>query len=254
MVIFLFLTDGCLRPEKKKKPHPRFVNSIGMEMIPFYSSDKHFAFGEHDFYISATEVTNAQYELYDKTHRTLRDSCSPGDDYPVVMVSWQDATAFAGWLSEKEGRRYFLPSEKQWIYAAAGYTKQKYATRDALLKHSLANYTGTGEADTFQFASPVATFPPNLFGLYDMTGNVWEWCNDWYENERTFHRVWVKIKPFEKPEFPFFWYAIPRRWKVLKGGSYNHDEPLLCISVTNAYHPDFRGRAFGFRLAMKPDF
>ena len=111
----------------------------------------------------------------------------PGDEgwgrgrRPVINVSWNDARAFAKWLSRKTGRTFRLPTEAEWEYACrSGGKKVKYATSTGRLSHDLANYDGTGGRDRWKYTSPVGSFAPNSLDLYDMSGNVWEWCEDWY--------------------------------------------------------------------------
>lgn len=120
-----------------------------------------------------------------------------GDDYPVVNVTWNDAMAMSKWLSEKEGVRYRLPTEAEWEYAARAGTQTRYSSGNdvqSLLKVAnvfdadagknwpkWASYALDGH-DGFAFTAPVGSFAPNAFGLYDMHGNVWEWCADWYDD------------------------------------------------------------------------
>ena len=103
---------------------------------------------------------------------------------------------------------------------------------------------------TFLYTSPVASFEPNPFGIYDMSGNVWEWCDDWFHKERTLHRVWLSFSWLQGKNFPFFWYGIPKKWRVLRGGSYNYDESLQRTDVRNAYKPWESSRSAGFRIAL----
>ena len=116
----------------------------------------------------------------------------PGPDHPVVLVSWNDAQAFCAWLSRREGRRYGLPTEAQWEYAARGGTKSAWWTGDdpaalreaaniadaALVDVMPARREAEPWSDRAPFLAPVGSYAPNPFGLYDMHGNVWEWCED----------------------------------------------------------------------------
>lgn len=113
------------------------------------------------FYIGIVEVTNSQYEQFDPGHSKYRTTkgYSKGDDDPVTMVSWDEATAFCKWLSEKEGQDYRLPTEAEWEYACRAGTTTYFNTGDSLLEHNV-------------FA--------NAWGLHNMHGGAEEWCHDWY--------------------------------------------------------------------------
>jgi formylglycine-generating enzyme required for sulfatase activity len=116
------------------------------------------------------------------------------DEHPVVIVSWKDATEFCKWLSIKEGKQYRLPTEAEWEYACRARTKTEFyfgddaedlATAgnvpDGSAKERFAMWANTIAArDGYVFTAPVGKFKPNPFGLYDMYGNVWEWCADLY--------------------------------------------------------------------------
>jgi formylglycine-generating enzyme required for sulfatase activity len=95
------------------------------------------------------------------------------DKHPVIVVSWNDAEAFCDWLSKKEGRHYRLPTEAEWEYCCRAGTTTPYNTGESI-RLDQANYNGDHET------TPVGKFPPNAWGLYDMHGNVWQWCQDWY--------------------------------------------------------------------------
>ena len=110
---------------------------------------------------------------------------SQTDANPVTCISWNDAQAFAKWLSREDGVEYRLPTEAEWEYAARAGTKTPFHTGDCL-STGQANYNGNYPGNRCSKGSyrkkttPVGTFSPNPWGLYDMHGNVWEWCRDWY--------------------------------------------------------------------------
>lgn len=137
-------------------------------------------------WIAATEVTNAQYEEYDPDHKPLRGKLgfSKADDEAVVFVSWLDAVAFCRWLSEKEGKPYRLPTEAEWEYACRAGTTTAYHTGDTLpegfQKNAAESWFPGKQSDTDMVSLHVAQMPPNPWGLFDMHGNVEEWCLDWY--------------------------------------------------------------------------
>ena len=116
------------------------------------------------------------------------------DEYPVVNVTWNDAIAFCKWLSSNEGKSYGLPTEAQWEFACRSGTSTIFQTGDdpnqlarvgnvadatAHLKYPQWPNT-SNQKDGHIVSAPVGSFAPNAFGLYDMHGNVWEWCQDWY--------------------------------------------------------------------------
>ena len=119
------------------------------------------------------------------------------DDHPVVCVSWNDAVTFCKWLSKKESKSYRLPTEAEWEYSCrAGTTTRYYSgddpetlakvgnVRDAAFEAKYPWYKGTTKAsDGYVFTAPVGRFKPNAFGLYDLHGNAWQWCSDWYGEE-----------------------------------------------------------------------
>jgi formylglycine-generating enzyme required for sulfatase activity len=128
-----------------------------------------------EFRMGATEVTNAQYERFDPAHKKLRgkDGVSKADDEPVTFVTWHQAVAFCEWLSKKEGKPYRLPTEAEWEYACRAGSETPFNTGDTLT----AEQANIGQA---QSTMPVGKFKPNAWGLYDMHGNVLEWCLDWH--------------------------------------------------------------------------
>ena len=125
------------------------------------------------FFMGKYPITQAQYR------RVMGKNPSrfQGDDRPVERVSWDDAVEFCQTLSNQTGKEYRLPSEAEWEYACrAGTTTRFYFGGE--LNENLANYGSNVNKTT-----PVGSFPPNAFGLYDMHGNVWEWCADtWHDN------------------------------------------------------------------------
>jgi len=141
------------------------------------------------YYIDAYEVTVGQYKKFIQAtgHRPLPayvSKYSPTDKHPVVGVSWEDAMAYAKWAGGSGVALSRLPTEAQWEKAArGGLVGKKYPWGDTIT-HDNANYWGTGGKDTWKSSTaPVGSFPANGYGLYDMAGNVWEWCLDAYEND-----------------------------------------------------------------------
>jgi len=161
----------------------------------------HLMYGDHDerpahdveitqaFHIGVVQVTNAQYEEYDPDHRQCRGRLgfSVEDDEAVVFVTWYDAMEFCRWLSEKEGKTYRLPTEAEWEYACRGGTRTPFHTGNALPEPFLKNArqswfpdAARGEGNAEVVPLRVGLTPVNPWGLFDMHGNVEEWCHDWY--------------------------------------------------------------------------
>ena len=134
-------------------------------------------------------MTNAQYEEFQSTHSELRGKLdfSQDDDEAVVFVDWHDATHFCEWLSEKEGLPYRLPTEAEWEYVCRAGTTTHFHTGDTLPPEFHKNigeswYPDAGRSRGAEEVVPlhVGKTTPNAWGVYDMHGNVEEWCQDWY--------------------------------------------------------------------------
>ena len=128
------------------------------------------------------------FEDYDRYVSAMGAEERPGDSgwgrgrRPVTNVNWHDAKAYAAWLSEQTGKRYRLPSESEWEYAARAGTETAYSWGNEIGVNR-ANGDGSGSKWSGKQTSPVGSFEPNGFGLYDMHGNVWEWVEDcWHKN------------------------------------------------------------------------
>ncbi len=132
------------------------------------------------FFMGTTEVTNAQYEQFDAKHKELRGKfgSSKADDEPVTHVTWQQAVDFCNWLSKKEGKPYRLPTEAEWEYACRAGTKTLYHAGDTLTPEQ-ANFGISADKKKLA-AVKVGSYKPNAWGLFDMHGNVAEWCHDWH--------------------------------------------------------------------------
>ena len=142
-------------------------------------------------WVDTTEVTVGQFKKFLKSTDYTFDGelwaevyeVSPTDKHPMVNVNWYDAIAYAKWV----GRR--LPTEEEWEFAARGglVGKEFPWGDDEAVARDYANYKGTDGKDKWgRTTAPVGSFRPNGYGLFDMAGNVWEWCQDWYSEDKIF--------------------------------------------------------------------
>ena len=174
------------------------------------------------------------------------------DEHPVVNVSWNDAAAFCKWLNKKESKTYRLPTEVEWEYACrAGTTTRYYSgddpetlakvgnVADAAAEAKFPNWKCTIKAnDGYVFTSPVGKFKPNAFGLYDMHGNAWQWCADWYGAE------YYAASPVDDPTGP-----ASGNDRVLRGGSWGNGPGYSRSAIRLRYNPGGRLDGAGFRVA-----
>lgn len=191
----------------------------------------------HPFRMGQTEVTNAQYEAFRPEHRNLRgtDGLSSKDDEAVVYVSYDDAVAFCEWLSQKEGRNYRLPTEAEWEYACRAGSYYPFYTGDDLPGIFLKNQQIT--RDYVPVSLQVGQTPPNAFGLYDMHGNVEEWCLDWYGP----YSAEDQIDPAGYKE---------GLYRVTRGGSHNTPVKYLRSGNRMAMIPADKHALTGFRVVQ----
>lgn len=217
------------------------------------------------FYLSKFEVTVQQFKAFIEATRYQTDADKKGYSYvwtgtaivqkqgvnwscntagiphkssdfgqPVVHVSYNDAVAYCRWLSKQTGKTYRLPTEAEWEYAARGgkLSNHKYAGSNIL--RDVAWYNETSGNTTHQ----VGALNPNELRLYDMSGNVWEWCADWFSPDYDNNSSNVN------PQGP-----TSGLNKVLRGGSWGVTDNLCRIITRNAHPPSFSDPSFGFRVA-----
>ena len=217
------------------------------------------------FFISRYEITNAQWKQfrddpgYDDprfwphgrvvprdqvpywTQSTNHGGGTPdSDDYPVIGINWDAATAYCAWLSARTGQRYRLPTEAEWEKAARGTDLRRYPWGDTI-NRGLANYVGAQAFDTVQ---RVGHYPGNVspYGAFDMAGNVLEWCQDWYDRDFYAH------SPRRNPQGP-----QTGAYRVVRGGSFFVEAPELRTSARSMAWPSFQGhRMIGFRPVREP--
>jgi len=134
------------------------------------------------FWLGETEVTNRQYRRFKPGHdsKSRKGHSLNGDEQPAVRVSWHDAVAYAQWLSQKTGKRFRLPTEAEWEYAARAGTQTAYYWGNGI-GGGRANCSDCGSRWDGEQTAPVGSFKPNAFGLFDMLGNVWEWTCSAYK-------------------------------------------------------------------------
>ncbi|HOG12259.1 MAG TPA: formylglycine-generating enzyme family protein [Smithellaceae bacterium] len=218
-----------------------------------------------DFYMAKHETTVEQFRrfVHDTGYRTEAekgDGCfvwtgskwdkshdanwrSPGfkqtQDHPVACVSWNDATAFVRWLSSKSGKNYRLPTEAEWEYAArSGGKREKWSgTSDGSSLGDYAWYDANSGGQTH----PVGQKRPNGLGLHDMSGNVWEWCQDWYGSD------YYSSSGRDNPGGP-----SSGSDRVVRGGGWSSFAAYSRAALRNRRVPDNRYINLGFRLALPP--
>jgi uncharacterized protein (TIGR02996 family) len=197
------------------------------------------------FWFGVYQVTQSQYQAMVGSNPSTfaRDGDSstqvrnvPSDDldrYPVEHVSWEDATAFCKKLSRRFHRKFRLPSEAQWQYACRAGTTTPFFF-GSVLNGTQANVDGnypygTSEKGPYlRHPCPVGTYPPNAFGLYDMHGNVWEWCQDLYD---------LDVDNSDGA-------------RLVKGGSWDSYNRNARAAYRNDFLPTTRNNVVGFRLVV----
>lgn len=178
---------------------------------------------------------------------------SQGDSEPVVYISRNDAEAFIAWLNKKENTdRYSLPTEAQWEYACRAGTdtpyywgehpdggKANFADGSYSRIYSQHKFVSPDQEDGHIHTASVASYPANRFGLYDMSGNVYEWCSDWYGG--------YPAAPAIDPKGP-----ETGRHGVLRGGAWNTPAKNLRCANRRSFAPGNRDDFTGFRVAFNP--
>ena len=176
------------------------------------------------------------------------------NEYPAVQLSWSDCLAFCNWLTEKEGKRYTLPTEAQWEFACRAGTETDYwFGDDPKMLQGTGNYSGdsyllqyrqrAGDLDFddgYAFTAPVMSFKANPFGLYDVYGNAWEWCADWFSRDS------YTVSEARDPAGP----SSGTR-HILRGLAYNNGRAATYTSFLRVHRPPgFRHGDTGFRIAL----
>ena len=184
------------------------------------------------FWIGKTEVTQAQYQ---KIMGANPSKQKLGGNYPVEMISWHDTQSFIRRLNSRSGERFRLPTEAEWEYACrGGGQKVKFGTRFGDIRKGLANYI---KNERYKKTSPVASFSPNRLGVYDMSGNVWEWVSDKFAS---YKKVGTRDPNYQGPGSKY----------VKRGGSWSDTSRYLRCANRVSYEPGNRNSVKGFRLAI----
>jgi formylglycine-generating enzyme required for sulfatase activity len=248
----------------------RFTNSIGMELVlinPPEVAPDDFLMGSPDdeegrsddehqhrviltkpYWLGVTPVTQGQYRQImgkNPSHFKKKEGGVLGfggqtvdlDDHPVEYISWHDAMEFLERLREKEGKPYRLPSEAEWEFACRTDSTSRFCFGDAGGRlGEYAWYSSNAGGGTHA----VKGKKPNAWGLYDMHGNVWEWCADWYDKD------YYKQSPEQDPPGPS---SGSRR--VLRGGSWDAHDPWGCRSADRLRDsPGSTSNVIGFRVCL----
>lgn len=254
--------DELIKPkEGPKKVITWRTDGARMMLIPTGSFEMGDNFDEGDaneqpvhkveldaFYMDAQEVTVEQFKKFvdESGHKYSRwnevEKYSPDDKHPMVYVTWNDAVSYCKWAGKR------LPTEAEWEYAARGGLAGKQYPWGDRITHDYANYSGMGGKDPWDNpkdkwdnqTAPVRSFESNGYGLYDMAGNVLEWCADWYNSD------YYGSSPAKNPKGPD---SSPNGWLVLRGGSWLGDTKALRVSRRSHRSPMSADSNYGFRCS-----
>lgn len=249
-------------PEMVRIPAGEFLmgsNSLSSDERPIHSVSL------DEYYIGKFEVTNAQYKAFcedtarscpqprwdQHSNRSTSDDLTAKPAYPVVGVSWDDALAYCEWLSRITGKTYRLPTEAEWEKAArGGVDGRKYPWGDEPYDANRSYRANAGseaenehirKKDGFLYTAPVGSFPPNGYGLYDMAGNVWEWCADFYDG------TYYARSPYNNPQGP-----ERGEQRVIRGGSWFGGAEHMENAARLWNYSSIRYASTGFRVVMTP--
>jgi formylglycine-generating enzyme required for sulfatase activity len=252
-----------LSREEELARYPAFASTIGAQMLFIPSAA--FTMGSaapgapvneqpptrvtlSRYYLSRYPVTNAQYEQFAPEHKTRRGSWA-GADHPAIYVSSLDAIKFCQWLSARERKRFRLPTEAEWEYAARGGDERTYPWGETTGKGTLANFADANTTfawrdpqvnDGYAETSPVGSYPAGAspFGIEDLSGNVWEWCLDYYESYKGGERA--------NPRGP-----QQGAQRVYRGGSWKSRFASLKATARGYNQPAYASNDVGFRIVCE---
>jgi formylglycine-generating enzyme required for sulfatase activity len=255
-----FICSGLLAAAGRADDPPKqFTNAVGMKFVLLPagsflmgSTGKEKGRGDDEIphkvtfakglYVGVHPVTQEQWQAVMGNN----PSHFKGEkNLPVEQVSWHDCQAFCKKLRDKDGKAYRLPTEAEWEYAARAGTTTPYHFGDTLSVEQ-ANYNGNftygnGKPGVYrEKTTPVGSFPANAWGLHDMHGNVWQWCQDWHGGYGN--------KDAADPQGP-----KAGKNRILRGGSWG-SHPIFCRSANRNFRdPDERTESCGFRVCFTPD-
>jgi formylglycine-generating enzyme required for sulfatase activity len=206
--------------------------------------DEHQVTITKPFYMQTTEVTQGQWTAVMGTEPWKGEQfVKEGPNYAATYVSWDDAVAYCKKLSEKEGKTYRLPTEAEWEYACRAGTKTTWSFgNDEKVLGDYAWYDGNALDIDEKYAHQVGQKTPNAFGLYDMHGNVWEWCHDYYG------QYYYKESSEKDPPGP-----ASGSSRVSRGGSWVFNSRYTRSAVRKWDDADYRDLNYGFRVVRELD-
>jgi formylglycine-generating enzyme required for sulfatase activity len=216
--------EGC--PEMIVIPAGSF--DMGSKPSHRVTIEKIFAMGK-------TEVTQAQWRAVMGNNPSYFKSC--GDNCPVEQVSWGEAQSFIQKLNTRTGKQYRLPSEAEWEYSCRAGGQQEYCGGDNVDSVAWYGAYANPSGNSGKTTNPVAARQANAFGLYDMSGNVWEWVADSYHESYN-----------GAPADGSVWQGDGAE-RVLRGGSWNFEHPFVRAAFRIGGRAEFRSNSFGFRVA-----
>lgn len=237
--VMVHIPGGTFSMGSNSRPNEQPVHNVDLE----------------GFDIGIYEITNKEFEVFinNTGYKTDAERASSlvtwrsynqegRSNYPAVCVSWTDADKFCRWLSEATGENYRLPTEAEWEYAARGGLSNKNYPNGDELDDEHANFDEDGEKAMFngvvlEYLSPVNSFSANGYGIYNMAGNVWEWCQDWYDEQYYQHT------PSAHPEGP-----TEGRFKSMRGGGWVNSASFCRVSYRNYNSITFNMPYLGFRI------
>ncbi|MCE9534503.1 MAG: formylglycine-generating enzyme family protein [Planctomycetes bacterium] len=257
-IVSILLTSTCTIHAQEKEPPKTFTNSIGMKFV--WIPAGHFLMGSPNkekgrgddeivhkvtfskaFYMGTFLVTQEQWQAVMGNNPS---EFKGAKNLPVDSVSWDDCQAFCKKLSEKEQKTYRLPTESEWEYCCRAGTTTPFHNGETLAPE-LANYNGNytygdGKKGVYlQKTVPVGSYAANPWGLYDMHGNLWQWCQDW-------HGGYPRTDAVDPQG------ARTGKYRSLRGGSWG-SHPVFCRAANRNYiDPEKSTEYYGFRVCLVP--